>query len=366
LLDSRPFAPVATADVRIAIVSASIGSGHDGVAGELARRLRACGFVVDCHDFVALWPAGRLLKAGYARQLRVAPRTWGWLLAVLARCRPLSRLTATWVTAGAASRLRRALGEDLMVVVSTYPLASQTLGRLRRRGALTVPVVTFLTDMSVHPLWVAPMVGTHLALHPVAAAQAEALGAHGVRVTGPAVAPLFRPGSAADQRAARARFGLPERAPLALVVAGAWGVGEIATTATEIAATGVAIPVVACGHNEDLRAHLAAEGIAVVGWTDAMAELICACDVVVQNAGGLSCLEALACGLPVLSYRCLPGHGRTNAAALEQAGWIRWIREPSELATALKTALTEHSERPPAAGVDPVAEVIAVSFRRHR
>jgi UDP-N-acetylglucosamine:LPS N-acetylglucosamine transferase len=348
------------------VVSASIGSGHDGVADELARRLRDSGFVVDCHDFVQLWPAGRLLKAGYARQLRVAPRTWGWLLAALARCRPLSRLTATWVTAGAASRLRRALGDDLMVVVSTYPLASQTLGRLRRRGALTVPVVTFLTDMSVHPLWVAPMVGTHLALHRVAATQAEALGAHGVRVTGPAVAASFRPGSAADQRAARARFGLPERAPLALVVAGAWGVGEIATTAAEIDATGVAIPVVACGHNEDLQARLAAEGTAVaVGWTDAMAELIRACDVVVQNAGGLSCLEALACGVPVLSYRCLPGHGRTNAAALEQAGWIRWIRDPSELATALKTALTELSEPPPAPDVDPAAEVIATYLRRH-
>jgi UDP-N-acetylglucosamine:LPS N-acetylglucosamine transferase len=362
-----PTSIFATFEVRIAIVSASIGGGHDGVARELARRLRGAGYSVDCHDFVTLWPAGRLLKAAYARQLRVAPRSWGWLLTTLARWRPLSRLTATWITAGAGPRLRRALAGEPVVVVSTYPLASQALGRLRRRGELTVPVVTFLTDMSVHPLWVAPMVGTHLALHPVAAAQAEALGADGVRVTGPAVDPAFRPGTAAEQRAARARFGLPERAPLALVVAGAWGVGEITTAAAEIAATGVVTPVVACGHNEDLLARVAAEGTAVpVGWTEAMAELIRACDVVVQNAGGLSCLEALACGVPVLSYRCLPGHGRTNAAALEQAGWIRWIREPDELATALKSALTEQPEPPSPARADPAAEVLAAVFRRHR
>jgi UDP-N-acetylglucosamine:LPS N-acetylglucosamine transferase len=124
---------------------------------------------------------------------------------------------------------------------------------------------------------------------------------------------------------------------------------------------------VACGHNEDLRARVAAEGTAVpVGWTEAMAELIRACDVVVQNAGGLSCLEALACGVPVLSYRCLPGHGRTNAAALEQAGWIRWIREPDELATALKSVLTEQPEPPSPARADPAAEVLAAVFRRHR
>jgi hypothetical protein len=61
----------------------------------------------------------------------------------------------------------------------------------------------------------------------------------------------------------------------------------------------------------------------------------------------------------VLSYRCLPGHGRTNAAALEQAGWIPWIREPGELAAALKSALTEQSEPPAPVPADPAAEVLA-------
>jgi len=60
-----------------------------------------------------------------------------------------------------------------------------------------------------------------------------------------------------------------------------------------------------------------------------------AVDVVVQNAGGMTVQEAAASGLPVISYRCIPGHGLTNAAALHQADVARWARTGSELATLL-------------------------------
>lgn len=60
-----------------------------------------------------------------------------------------------------------------------------------------------------------------------------------------------------------------------------------------------------------------------------------AADVLVQNAGGLTSLEAFACGLPVASYRCIPGHGLTNAAALDEAGAAVWIRDPADLKAVL-------------------------------
>jgi hypothetical protein len=70
---------------------------------------------------------------------------------------------------------------------------------------------------------------------------------------------------------------------------------------------------------------------------------------VVQNAGGLSSLEALSAGIPVVTYRCLPGHGRTNATGLDQAGWVPWIRSRDDLARGLRTALSAPSRFVPAA-----------------
>ena len=351
---------------RIAVVSASIGAGHDGAAAELARRLRAAGFAVDRHDFLDLWPArlGRGLRASYARQLRTAPKTWGWLLAVLARYLPLTRLVAAVLAQAAARRTRAATAGPLAAVVSTYPLASQALGRLRRRGELDVPVITFLTDMSVHPLWVARGVDAHLALHEVAAAEAVRLGARAVQVAGPAVPPSFRPAAGEPERkAARAALDLPATTPLALVVAGSWGVGEVAEAVADIAACGVATPVVACGRNDELRQRVAAAGTGIaLGWTDRMPDLIRACDVVVQNAGGLSSLEALASGVPVVTYRCLPGHGRTNAGALDRAGWATWIRHPAQLPAALKQAMADGRPVPSLdPTLDPAATVATIA-----
>jgi UDP-N-acetylglucosamine:LPS N-acetylglucosamine transferase len=358
---------------RIVVVSASIGAGHDGAARELARRLQDDGFDVAIVDFLDLLPGrlGRLVRGSYAKQLNVAPRSWDWLLRGLERYHWLYRLAAECAASASARRMRLALAEaaDLVAVVSTYPLASQSLGHLRRHGELAVPVVTFLTDMSVHPLWVSSGVDAHLALHDVAAQQARRLGARSVRVAGPAVAPAFRPpASVAERVEARTAFRLPETAPLALVVAGSWGVGEIEHAVRDIRACGVVETVVACGHNEALRERLTEQGLGIaIGWTDEMPTLVRACDVVIQNAGGLSSLEALASGVPVITYRCLPGHGRTNAEALDRAGWAVWIHDARDLASTLKRALAGEARVPVqrstsgTAGSDPAAMVATMA-----
>ncbi|MFJ1812278.1 MULTISPECIES: glycosyltransferase [unclassified Streptomyces] len=199
-----------------------------------------------------------------------------------------------------------------------------------------MPVLTYLTDFSVHPLWVADGVDVHLAAHTVPAAQARAAGARDVRVCGPVVHPRFRPGSARERDTARARFGLPENAPLALLVAGSWGVGPVRQVALELRDCGAAVPVVVCGRNKALAEQLRADGIEYAyGWVDDLPALMHSADVLVQNAGGLSSLEAFATGLPVASYRCIAGHGLTNAAALEEAGAAVWIRDPARLKAVL-------------------------------
>ncbi len=164
------------------------------------------------------------------------------------------------------------------------------------------------------------------------AAQARAAGARDVRVCGPVADPRFHPVPAPERAAARARFGLPPTAPLALLVAGSWGVGPVRAVARDLRDCGAAVPLVVCGRNDTLAAQLRADGIEhVYGWVDDMPGLMHAADVLVQNAGGLTSLEAFATGLPVASYGCIPGHGLTNAAALDEAGVAAWIRDPAQL-----------------------------------
>jgi UDP-N-acetylglucosamine:LPS N-acetylglucosamine transferase len=332
--DPLPKQPVSR---RIVIISASVGAGHDGAADELARRLEGDGFSVDRHDFLDLLPAGlgRLLSGSYHSLLNWAPTGYQRIYAATEHTSRPGPAVRALLRSAERSTLR-AITPDTRAVISTYPGASQVLGSLRLRGRLNVPAITYLTDFSVHALWVAPGIDTHLAAHPIPAGQARERGAAGVTVTGPVTAARFTPTTAQGRCAARVRFALPRHSPLALLVAGSWGVGPVEQVAAELRDSGAVVPVVVCGHNHALAERLRKAGVEhVYGWVEDMPALMSAADVLVQNAGGLTSLEAFASGLPVASYRCIPGHGQTNAAALQEAGLATWIRDPADLAPAL-------------------------------
>lgn len=320
---------------RILIVSARIGAGHDGAARAIAARL--ADHDVEHADFLDLLPGrlGQRLCDAYHRQLSSAPRTWNWLLTGLGTPGFAAlAIRLAWL-AGDDLAARTASGHDL--VVSTYPLASHAMARLRDTGRSTTPFAVYLTDPWVHRLSVCPTADLHIAPNPTAAAMAQRFGAGWVEIASPVVGPLFRPAvDGLERAAARSAFGLPDDERLALVSAGSWGVGRVAEIARDVAASGAAVPVVVCGRNDDLLHRLRRSGLPhVFGWVDDMPRLIRACDVVLQNAGGLTTYEALASGLPVLTYLSLPGHGRANARVLDREGIVPWVRDARTLPSAL-------------------------------
>jgi processive 1,2-diacylglycerol beta-glucosyltransferase len=330
-----------SANSGVLVVSASMGAGHDGVARELARRLREQGSGGDVVDYLALLPfgTGRLYRALYRGQLRHAPATYEWLYRAMDGRGSVRYLT---LVLGRLGRWRlRALvqAKDYRLVVSTFPMASQALGLLRQRGQLPVPAVTLLTDADVHSLWLHNSVDLHVAVWPVsAAAAARRIGGPAVTV-GPVLPPAFsRRVTDAERAAARTRLGVGNSdRPVVILTAGSWGVGKVIGTARAIAESGVGTPLVMCGRNEQLRRTLAERGIGIpVGWTSDVRGLLAAGDALVHNAGGLSCLEGFAVGVPVIGHACLPGHGRRNAAAMRDAGVAALAESSAELVSELR------------------------------
>lgn len=326
------------------VISGSFGAGHDAAAAEIARRLEAVGVSTRRWDVVDLMPgaSGRVLRAAYLRQLTTVPGSWGRLLSGLERHGRLAQAAAAMVGSAAPRIEQLARDGSSSGFVSTHPFASQALGQLRSGGRLDVPAVTYLTDMSVHRLWVHPGVDVHLALHELPAMAASRLGARDVRVVRAAVPPrsLRRAAGTCDEKTIRSSLGLPERAHLALLTGGAYGIGELSRAAREVTATGVAVPVVLCGRNQSLRRRLLRAGVLALGWVDDVAALLSVIDVVIQNAGGFTSLESLASGVPVITYLCIPGHGEANAAALDAAGLVPWVRCAGDLRAALLRAIS--------------------------
>ena len=324
-----------------------MGAGHDGAAYELQRRLEAQGHDVRVVDYLKLipWGLGSFMRWTYLFQLQRLP--WTYDLTYAAFNRGTGGLIWAPIVRLASLVTRRPLRRELErtrpdAVVSTYPLASLVLGRMRKKKLLRVPVATYLCDFAVHPLWVHPGVDLHLAVSQVSADTAAKRGSHNNVASGPLVGDKFRT-HRPDREDMRRSLGIEPHERAVLVVAGSWGVGDVPSTVEAITRCGPQYhAITVCGNDDKLRASLLERGLGgtVLGWTDQMPGLMSASDALVENAGGLSAMEAFAAGLPVISFLSIPGHGKDNAKYMAGSGVSRWAHDETELASALVDATT--------------------------
>jgi processive 1,2-diacylglycerol beta-glucosyltransferase len=342
LASAKPTEPQ-TQLLRVLIISASMGAGHDGAAKELAARLRADGHEPWVRDFLDAGPLrlGKLLRLAYEFEIRKVPSAYDATYRIWYRV-PWLCPVVTWLVTALTRRrvLRWVKRGDAQVVVSTYPLATLSLGRLRSIGQLRIPALNFITDFGVHPLWVHRGIDLNLAVHQGPADMARRQSGRPSFACGPMVSELYDPVRAASpeaRAASRRQLGLGAADRGVLIVAGSWGVGSVETTFRAVASSGRYVPIVVCGRDEVLRSRLellsTREGLRaeIIGWTDKMPELMAGSDALVENAGGLTSLEALRIGLPVVSYDPIAGHGKENTAAMAAAGISQLAGTPAQL-----------------------------------
>jgi len=332
----------------VILLTAAMGAGHDGAASELAARLNRRGIPTINIHFWELLPLGigRAIKGFYRWMILRAP----WLYRIIYRVflRPKWRPAGVSPVAVLAEKRLTPWFREIQpsAVVSTFHLCSQVLGDMRRKGTLDAPAISLVVDFAAHATWVNPNVDLHLCLHPSQAARVRALGAPHVEVSGPVVLPHFtHPRWSREE--ARATLDLPDGGTVVLVVAGSWGAGDVVETARVLGEAGRFRVLVAAGDNEHLLDMLEdlRGGVRGVGWVDDMDRLIVASDVVVENAGGLTAMEAMAMGRPVVSYLPIPGHGVDNVRYMEQAGITVFAGSPGGLINAIDRLSGECPER---------------------
>lgn len=304
----------------------------------------------------------------YAWQLDHTPWTYGIGFHILA-LRPVAALVRFLVGLLWGDKLLAAIDEaQADVVVSTYPVVTAGLGRLIAAGRLDRPVIATITDFGAHPLWVSPQVDLHLVPCRRTLELVERAGGRGRVMTFP-VGERFANLPPRDR--ARELLGLPPDAVIPLIVGGTWGVGDIEGTTAAAVAAG-AYPVVVTADNAELRARLDecyphGSTARILGWTDQIPMLMAAADCLIQSAGGVTCLEAIAVGLPILFVKPIAGHGGFNSRVMAEAGAARPVHTLRHLETVLRevvagTAVLAPPAREPGNAIAPT--VLAARPRR--
>jgi UDP-N-acetylglucosamine:LPS N-acetylglucosamine transferase len=243
-------------------------------------------------------------------------------------------------------RLIRAYNPDL--IVSTYPGVTAVLGEMRRKGRLDVPCYSSITDLAGLQFWAHPGIDMHFITHPESAEEVEQIAGPGsVRWAKPPTSPAFL--AARSRGDARKALGLPNDGQVISVSGGGWGVGDlVGATRAALAVPGATV-LCLCGRNDKTRARVAGAfgsepRLRLMGFTDRMGDVLAASDALVHSSAGLTVLEALIRGCPIVSYGFGYGHVRESNAALERFGLAQVATKADELGPALQTALASKAE----------------------
>jgi UDP-N-acetylglucosamine:LPS N-acetylglucosamine transferase len=325
----------------VLILSANVGEGHAAAARALEEQLRDGPGDVEVTVIDGLRGMGRVLRYvvedGYRTQLRWMPWSYSLTYWLLDRLAPARWIATRLLYRLGARPLRARIAEHAPdVIVSTYPAVTVVLARLRERGLVDGLTMATITDMTGLFFWAQKGIDMHLVMYGESVESVERIAGSGsVRLVRPLIAAEFL--EPCGREDARDALGLPVDGKLIVVSGGGWGVGDIAGAVDELARS---IPdatlVCLAGKNDEVRDKLTARfdgdpRVRVLGFTDKMSDLLAAADVLVHSTGGVTCLEAMARGCPVVSYGLPVGHAKINTRAMADLDLLRLANSTDEL-----------------------------------
>lgn len=334
------------------------GAGHRRAAEAIAQAAAAAwpSAHIECRDVLSFVPPGfgRLYPATYYLLVRRLSLVWGlcfqWLDTgwVYRLIRPLRRAWNLFLARPFAEWVER---ERFDAVVVTHFLPADLFGALRARSPSRAAIAV-ITDLHPHRFWLAPeldlfVVGSE---ETAAACRSRGVPAEKLRVLGIPTARGFR--TPVDREAVLRRHGLEPGRKTVLLTSGGTTVGPFEPVVKALLALDAAMPgrlqlIIVCG--EDAKAagrleravRLRTMPATVFGFTQEMAELMGASDVVVAKAGGLTVMEALARGRPLVFYHAIPGQEEVNARYVVRHGAAVRVHSPNEAADAVRRLLED-------------------------
>ena len=243
-----------------------------------------------------------------------------------------------------SSRLQE-IAPDFIVCTQAPPLAALALQK--RQGGLFCPLIAAITDYEVHSYWIGPQADLYLVASQEAAKTLSKRGiaADKIRDFGIPIHPTFeRPIKLSE---ARERLQISSQRVL-LVSGGSRGFGAIPDIIEALMERMPQAQVLAiCGSNEELfqilkKRYEGDKRVRSFASLDSqrVKELMCASDILIGKAGGLTAAESLAAGLPMAILDPIPGQEEKNTQYLLKNGAAIAAKTPQEIAEAVLTVFS--------------------------
>lgn len=331
----------------VLILSARFGSGHTSVSNALKSSFAASGVSnVTLEDFYELASPryNRLSRFIYTNSITWTPRLYG---AAYYSANAVSPDSAIYNISDRFGRERlsaylRETAPD--VVVCTYPTPAGVIADLKSKSLFDGLLVTVITDYQAHSGWINNGVDLYL----IADEDIKKnLIRHGlddstIEITGIPIDPIF----ALKNKYVKPVDGLPFDKPIVLFIAHAYRPDQVVNITNALTHS---VPeahfAVLCGPRQSLINRLksfeTAGNVTLFDYVDRIDRLMASADVLVSKAGGITLTEALACRLPVVIYRPIPGQEKENARFLAGRNAVVVAQDVVELAREVKSLVVD-------------------------
>jgi len=316
---------------KILILTADAGFGHRSAANALCRAfdLRygddAQVIIINPLDGSIALSFLRSAESDYDKLAREWPQFYrlGYKMTDLRLTTNVTEMAYVMMMYDTITRLMKQHEPD--VVVITFPTYQYPVAAYRRLTGRNFPIVTVVTDLvSLQKMWFSQVTDLCLVPTDIAAhlARERGLEDDAIHVTGLPVNPeLAAPISKAEARRA---LGWPED-KFTVLAAGSNRIENLDDFTHVLNHSGFDVHLAAvAGGNETLYAafqntqwHIP---VTIYDFVKNMPDLMRAADCIVSKAGGLIITESLACGLPLIIMKVIPGQETGNARYLVDEG----------------------------------------------
>ncbi len=343
----------------VLILSISNGAAHKRAAEVIASAIRARRpstevLVVDVADYMTRVARFTHVTA-YLWLVKYAPAVWE---RIDRRQKRQTHTSPEWYYRRGARRLFEFARKVRPSALIATEVGCCEIAALIKRDILPdeTPLVAVNLDHDADRAWVKDEVNLYCAS---TERVRDELIAHGasrerIRAWGVPVEPVFRSHSRREEEHAEVcrRLGLAPHLPLILVAGGSCGLGRIEEIVGRLLKLQRPRPqvVVLTGRNERLRRRLnrltpdhSGQRLRILGWTEEVARLMHAADLLVSKFGN-TFVEAMAAELPLVGLEPLPGSERVQYRLLEEWGVGRALRSLDEF-VGVGAELLEHREK---------------------
>jgi processive 1,2-diacylglycerol beta-glucosyltransferase len=320
--------------MRILLISASIGGGHQAAAKALEQACLQQNLTakhIDLLDYTTS-PFRQIYRQTYFDLVRTAPDFIDWLGKNLDKRPSEFKNRPQRVRARLSRLISYHLPREINrykpdVILHTHFIAPEIISA-RRRRILKVPQMVVVTDFAAHNLWLQPNISRYFVASDEVSVHLQASGVEQsrIQVTGIPIDSRFK--TLESKLQARAALGLsPERDVLLMMAS---GLDEKVFLSLLRQLQSLHYPLTAIfifgrsQHLLELAESLQVPNTMVnfqyLGYSDQIPRYMAAADLVVGKPGGLTTSEALAAGLPFAVVNPYPLQEESNATYLLEHG----------------------------------------------